>query len=71
MSYDSLCSIARRSVWRLKSLSIKVIPKRTWVLIGALVVSLFALNFYIIDKPVTAQSTFPDPNAKLSSRHLR
>lgn len=63
MSYDSLCSIAQRSVWRLKSLSIKVIPKRSWVLIGALVVSLFALNFYLIDKPVTAQSTFPDPNA--------
>jgi Galactose oxidase-like, Early set domain/Kelch motif len=63
MSYDSLCSIAQRSVRKQKRLSIKVSTTRTWVLIGALLVSLFALNLYVIDKPATAQSTFPDPNA--------
>src|SRR5688572_3977470 len=62
MSYDSLCSIAQRSVRRQKCLSIKVSTKRTWVLIGAMLVSLFALNLYVIDKPATAQSTFPGPN---------
>ena len=63
MSYDSSCSIAKRSVRRRKGLPIKVRTKRACLIIGALLASLLALNLCVIDKSVTAQSTFPDPNA--------
>src|SRR5687768_11083079 len=63
MSYDSGCSIAKRSVRRTKGLPIEVSTKRACLIIGALLASLVALNLCVIDKSVTAQSTFPDPNA--------
>ena len=63
MSYDSGCSIAKRSVRRQKGLPIKVSTQRACLIIGALLASLLALNLCVIDKSVTAQSTFPDPNA--------
>ena len=56
MSHNSVHSIA---AGRAKQKTIT----RAYLVIGALLASVLAFNLCVVDKPVTAQGTFPDPNA--------
>ena len=63
MSHDSLHSIALRIAKRKTSPKHRVSTIRACLLMSALLVGLLAFGLCVVDKPVTAQGTFPDPNA--------
>ncbi len=62
MSEDSVHSTATRT-WRQKALPTHKPGSKAYVLFGALLACILAFSLSVVDKPVTAQNTFPDPNA--------
>jgi hypothetical protein len=62
MSYDSLHSNETRTC-RQKTLASHKPGSKTYVLVGGLVSCILAFSLSLADKRVTAQNTFPDPNA--------
>ena len=63
MSQDSLRSIAVQTANHMTSPTHRVNTIKACILMSALVASLLAFGLWVADKPVTAQGTFPDPNA--------
>jgi hypothetical protein len=62
MSDDSVHSTATRTR-RQKALPTHKLSSKAYVLFGALLGCILAFSLSLVDKPVTAQNTFPDPNA--------
>ena len=62
MSYDSHHSRATRTYAR-RALPTHQLSRKAYVLFAALVGCILAFSLWLADKPVTAQNTFPDPNA--------
>ena len=63
MSYDSLHSIAVRMAKHKTSPKHRVNALRACFLMSALLAGMLAFALCVVDRPATAQSTFPDPNA--------
>jgi hypothetical protein len=62
MSHDSLHSIAVR-IAKKSSPKHGVNTTRACLLVSALLASIVAFNLWVVNRSVTAQGTFPDPNA--------
>ena len=63
MSYDSLHSIAAQTERHKAGRIHRVNTIRACLLVAVLLACLLAFNFCFVYRPVTAQGTFPDPNA--------
>ena len=63
MSHDSLHPIAVRTAKRKSSPKNGINTTRACLLMSALLASIVAFELCVVDRSVTAQGTFPDPNA--------
>ena len=63
MSHDSLHSIAVRMAKHTTSRKHRVNTVRACFLVSALLAGILAFALCMVDRPATAKSTFPDPNA--------
>ena len=63
MSYDSLNATASRTSCQKAAPVHKASNKGVYLLFGALLVCVLGFSLSVTDQSVTAQSTFPDPNA--------